>query len=245
MGETQSDRRRTAEAALLVFMHVNATPATTNSIWRTRILSVTLTLAASTALFPGTASADSPDNQNIISASPEAVLSFERPEVTTIDTTPKKPEHINVLPSTTGVKRPMPGTLSAPLLVLNESSPFGIRTSPITGEPLEEHLGQDYASPCGTSVYAADSGKVIFSGWHPYGGGNRVEIDHGDGIITTYNHMESNAVHVGDIVDVGAVVGHVGTTGSSTGCHLHFETMENGKTHVDPKKWPLVPITLK
>jgi murein DD-endopeptidase MepM/ murein hydrolase activator NlpD len=63
-----------------------------------------------------------------------------------------------------------------------------------------------------------------------YGGGNRVEIDHGDGITTTYNHMESIAVQVGDIVDVGAVVGKVGTTGRSTGCHLHLETMEGDGT---------------
>ncbi|MGO4192058.1 M23 family metallopeptidase [Arthrobacter sp. YAF17] len=130
----------------------------------------------------------------------------------------------------------------APLESLFESSPFGLRTSPITGSSGEFHWGQDYAAACGTRVYSADSGVVRAVGWHPWGGGNRVEIDHGNGLITTYNHLEAIAVQKGDSVRVGEVIARVGTTGSSTGCHLHFETILNG-SHKNPHDWTLLPIT--
>ena len=139
------------------------------------------------------------------------------------------------------LKRPPEGSLMAPLEVLNQSSPFGLRVSPLTGTAGDFHLGQDYAAACGTRVYAADAGVVRAVGWHPWGGGNRVEIDHGNGLITTYNHLEAIAVHTGDSVQVGQVIARVGTTGSSTGCHLHFETILNGK-HASPLNWTLIPI---
>ncbi|KUM37718.1 hypothetical protein AR539_05100 [Arthrobacter sp. EPSL27] len=130
----------------------------------------------------------------------------------------------------------------APLESLAESSPFGLRTSPITGSAGEFHWGQDFAAACGTRVYSADAGVVRAVGWHPWGGGNRVEIDHGNGLITTYNHLEAIAVKKGDSVRVGEVIARVGTTGSSTGCHLHFETILNG-SHKNPHDWTLLPIT--
>ncbi|WP_251037256.1 M23 family metallopeptidase [Arthrobacter sp. ISL-28] len=140
------------------------------------------------------------------------------------------------------LRRPGPGFLMAPLEVLNPSSPFGHRRNPITGEAGEFHWGKDFSAPCGTRVYAADSGVVRAAGWHPWGGGNRVEIDHGNGIITTYNHLQAVAVHKGDRVRVGEVIAGVGTTGSSTGCHLHFEVIKDGH-HQDPDKWTLLPIS--
>ena len=138
------------------------------------------------------------------------------------------------------LKRPGAGTLMSPLESLLASSPFGLRTSPITGSAGEFHWGQDFAAACGTRVYAADSGVVRAVGWHPWGGGNRVEIDHGNGLITTYNHLEAIAVKKGDSVRVDEIIAKVGTTGSSTGCHLHFETILNGK-HVNPQDWSLLP----
>ena len=129
----------------------------------------------------------------------------------------------------------------APLEVLNETSGFGLRVSPLTGTAGEFHWGQDFAAACGTRVYAADAGVVRAVGWHPWGGGNRVEIDHGNGLITTYNHLEGIAVKKGDSVQVGEVIAKVGTTGSSTGCHLHFETIRNG-VHANPLEWKLLPI---
>ncbi|WP_051479224.1 M23 family metallopeptidase, partial [Arthrobacter sp. H5] len=139
------------------------------------------------------------------------------------------------------VERPSEGTLISPLASLNPSSPFGFRTSPITGAADEFHTGQDFAAPCGTLVYAADAGVVRAAGWHPWGGGNRVEVDHGNGLVTTYNHLEAIGVDKGDVVGPGAVIAKVGTTGWSTGCHLHFETILNGE-HVDPRKWTLVSV---
>jgi hypothetical protein len=138
------------------------------------------------------------------------------------------------------LRRPPNGSLLAPLEVLNPSSPFGYRFSPLTGSAGDFHLGQDYAAACGTRVYAADTGMVRAAGWHQWGGGNRVEIDHGNGLITTYNHLEAIAVRAGDSVQVGQVIARVGTTGWSTGCHLHFETILHGK-HTSPLNWTLIP----
>lgn len=182
------------------------------------------------------------DSQRQVTAPSQAVLTFERPAVKTVDTHPAKPAAINVQSSVKKTKRPLPGTLSAPLADLLPTSPFGIRVSPITGQTDESHLGQDFGAACGTAVYASDSGKVIFAGWHKGGGGNRVEIDHGNGLTTSYNHMAANTVKTGDVVDVGAVVGQVGTTGSSTGCHLHFETIRDGGKRVDPSEWKLTAV---
>ena len=129
----------------------------------------------------------------------------------------------------------------APLEVLVPTSHFGLRTSPITGSAGEFHWGQDFAAACGTRVFAADAGVVRAVGWHPWGGGNRVEIDHGNGLITTYNHLEGIGVKKGQSVQVGELIAKVGTTGSSTGCHLHFETILNGK-HTDPDNWTLLRL---
>ncbi|MGO4238083.1 peptidoglycan DD-metalloendopeptidase family protein [Pseudarthrobacter sp. YAF2] len=140
-----------------------------------------------------------------------------------------------------GVGRPPEGFLMAPLQLLVPSSPFGFRVSPLSGTAGDFHLGQDYAAACGTPVYAADAGVVRAAGWHPWGGGNRVEIDHGDGLVTTYNHLESIGVHTGDRVQVGQVIARVGTTGWSTGCHLHFETIQNGR-YTNPLNWSFLQL---
>ncbi|MBX7444923.1 M23 family metallopeptidase [Arthrobacter sp. MAHUQ-56] len=137
--------------------------------------------------------------------------------------------------------RPAAGTLEAPLESLAPSSPFGLRTSPITGSAGEFHWGLDFSAACGTGVYAADAGVVRAVGWHPWGGGNRVEIDHGNGLITTYNHLAGIAVRRGQTVQASELIAQVGTTGASTGCHLHFETILNG-TYTDPAKWMLQPL---
>nr|WP_237742151.1 peptidoglycan DD-metalloendopeptidase family protein [Arthrobacter sp. CAL618] len=140
-----------------------------------------------------------------------------------------------------GPARPGPGTLMSPLGTLSPSSPFGERINPLTGEAGEFHYGLDFAAPCGTSVHAADAGTVRAVGWHPWGGGNRVEIDHGNGLITTYNHLEGISVEAGATVEVSEILATVGSTGSSTGCHLHFETIRDG-SHVDPRGWTLTPL---
>ncbi|WP_052500469.1 M23 family metallopeptidase [Arthrobacter sp. SPG23] len=171
-----------------------------------------------------------------IAANSNALISYSRSDIRTISKSGKR--ELNV--ASEELKRPPAGSLMAPLEVLTETSGFGLRTSPLTGTAGEFHWGQDFAAACGTRVYAADAGVVRAVGWHPWGGGNRVEIDHGNGLITTYNHLEGIAVKKGDSVQVGEVIAKVGTTGSSTGCHLHFETILNG-VHTNPLDWKLLP----
>ncbi|WP_404800729.1 M23 family metallopeptidase, partial [Arthrobacter vasquezii] len=126
--------------------------------------------------------------------------------------------------------------LGAPLAQMSTVSTFGYRTNPLTGVPGEMHTGIDLTGSCSTPVMAAASGVITEAGWSPYGGGNRIVIDHGDGLKTTYNHLATIAVSVGQTATRGDVVGGVGTTGNSTGCHLHFEVMIND-TLVDPGSW--------
>lgn len=115
-----------------------------------------------------------------------------------------------------------------------QTSPFGYRIHPITGK-RRLHAGIDFGVPCGDPIIAWDDGKVVFSGWQG-GYGNRVEIDHGGGLISTYSHAIKTTVNKGDQVKGGDQVTVNGTTGSSTGCHLHFEIKKNG-TYVDPKDY--------
>ena len=173
-----------------------------------------------------------------VTADAQALVAFSR---STVDTATRAGVRGELNVASAALRRPAPGFLMAPLESLVPSSPFGLRTSPLTGLAGEFHWGQDFAAPCGTRVYSADAGVVRAVGWHPWGGGNRVEIDHGNGLITTYNHLEAIAVKKGDSVRVGEVIARVGTTGSSTGCHLHFETILNG-SHTDPLDWTFLPI---
>ena len=167
----------------------------------------------------------------------EAKIDFNRTAVTTQSDPDGKLKQLLSAQSAGSITRAAStGSLGAPLGQLKTASPFGYRVSPITGGSGEFHRGQDYAAQCGTAVLAAASGTVTFTGWHPYGGGNRVVIDHGNGLETTYNHLSSASVKVGQQVLRGAAVAMSGTTGASTGCHLHFEVMVNGEV-VDPTGW--------
>lgn len=111
------------------------------------------------------------------------------------------------------------------------TSPFGWRSNPFGGAP-EFHQGLDIAAPTGTTVTAAAGGTVIMAQW--YGGyGNYILIDHGGGYSTGYGHLSSIYVTTGQSVQRGQAIGAVGSTGQSTGPHLHFEVRIAGKP-VDP-----------
>ncbi len=101
------------------------------------------------------------------------------------------------------------------------SSDFGYRNHPITGE-WSLHKGIDLVSPEGTPIYASRSGVIAFAGWDPGGGGNYVSIDHQDGYKTQYLHMVKYIVEKDQVVEMGEIIGYVGSTGVSTGPHLHF-----------------------
>ncbi|HCQ73991.1 MAG TPA: hypothetical protein DIT84_04220, partial [Clostridiales bacterium] len=115
------------------------------------------------------------------------------------------------------------GNLVWPSYCTYITSRQGPRVHPITGE-YKNHGGTDIGASYGSAIYAADSGKVVSSsdGWNG-GWGNYVMIDHGNGMQTLYAHMSSRAVSVGQTVKRGQTIGYVGSTGMSTGPHLHFE----------------------
>jgi len=114
------------------------------------------------------------------------------------------------------------------------SSTFGMRTDPFTGR-LEHHNGIDFAGKEGSDVLAVASGVVTWAGPR-FGYGNLVEINHGKGYVTRYGHNEEVLVKVGDTVKKGQILSHMGSTGRSTGPHVHFEVLRNGRA-VDPAKY--------
>ncbi|MEL1133621.1 peptidoglycan DD-metalloendopeptidase family protein [Desulfitobacterium sp. THU1] len=139
-------------------------------------------------------------------------------------------EKIRKLTANSGVVH---GTISTyPLPGYTEvSSSYGWRIHPIT-KKKSLHTGTDLPAPTGTKVLAAGNGEVIMASW--YGAyGNAVIVDHGGGYTTLYGHNSKLAVKVGDMVKAGDVVAYVGSTGWSTGPHLHFEVRIKGET-TDP-----------
>lgn len=121
------------------------------------------------------------------------------------------------------------GKLGYPLPeVVAITSGYGSRVDPITGKKGAFHTGLDLGAHGGTSVLAAEKGSVIVAQW--WGGyGNAVIIDHGNGLWTLYGHMRKIVVDKGDTVEKGSKIGEVGSTGRSTGNHLHFEVRLNEK----------------
>lgn len=114
------------------------------------------------------------------------------------------------------------------------TSSFGVRRDPIIKRPAM-HAGIDFRAPTGTEIKSAGAGKVVKAGWNG-GYGRMVEIDHGNGLTTRYAHMSRIRVRQGDTVDTGDVVGEAGSTGRSTGPHLHYEVRRNGKA-IDPLRF--------
>jgi murein DD-endopeptidase MepM/ murein hydrolase activator NlpD len=114
------------------------------------------------------------------------------------------------------------------------SSRFGLRTDPMTGKK-DHHEGIDYAGRPGTPVIAVASGIVTWSG-RRYGFGNLVEISHGSGYHTRYAHNKKNLVMVGEKVEKGQAIAVMGSSGRSTGTHVHFEVVHNGK-QVNPNSY--------
>ena len=107
------------------------------------------------------------------------------------------------------------------------TSNFGARRHPVLGY-TRMHAGIDFGAPHGAPIYAVGDARVIYSGWHG-GHGNYVKLDHGGGFATAYAHMSRIAVPNGTRVHAGQVIGYVGSTGLSTGPHLHYELYQNGR----------------
>jgi LysM repeat protein len=106
--------------------------------------------------------------------------------------------------------------------------------------PETNHMAIDIAGESGNAVYAADSGVVVYSGWNNYGYGNVIVIDHGNGWQTLYGHLSEMRAGCAQSVIKGAVIGNLGSTGNSSGPHLHFEMILNG-TRTNPNQYLPAP----
>jgi murein DD-endopeptidase MepM/ murein hydrolase activator NlpD len=129
--------------------------------------------------------------------------------------------------ATVPVRQPMPGDIET-------TSGYGMRVDPFLRSPAM-HTGLDYRGDSGDPVRATAAGTVTHSGWNG-GYGKMVEIDHGNGLSTRYAHLSETTVTVGQTIKIGQVVGKLGSTGRSTGPHLHYETRVDGDA-VDPQKF--------
>ncbi len=136
----------------------------------------------------------------------------------------------DVLVDMTGTAYPV----TPPLDALVHSSAYGWRQSPF-GQGWKFHAGLDLEGDRGDPVYAVQRGLVVFSGW--YGGyGYVIDIDHGDGVVTRYGHNSQLLAPAGEMVEAGDLIAQVGSTGWSTGPHLHFELRVDGES-VDPSPY--------
>jgi murein DD-endopeptidase MepM/ murein hydrolase activator NlpD len=132
------------------------------------------------------------------------------------------------------IRKPVPGELDA-------TSGFGVRIDPFVNHPAM-HTGIDFRGTVGESVHATAAGTVTVAGWSG-GYGRMIEIDHGNGLATRYGHLSAIEVKVGQTIKTGQVIGRVGSTGRSTGPHLHYETRINGEA-VNPNRFLRAGIRL-
>ena len=128
-----------------------------------------------------------------------------------------------VVGSDSGYIRPSSGPIT---------SGYGGRIHPVLGY-YKGHDGVDFGAACGAPVKAAKSGTVVAVEYH-HASGNRVKIDHGNGVVTGYYHLQGFNTSVGATVAQGDTIGYVGSTGRSTGCHLHFAKMDEAGNYSDP-----------
>ncbi len=158
---------------------------------------------------------------------------FER-QLYRINTTRAQVERLNRTLALVPYRKPVIGEVEF-------TSGFGVRSDPFLGRPAM-HTGLDFRAAMGDPVRATANGKVVSSGWAG-GYGRMVEIDHGNGLATRYGHLSEINVRVGDHIKIGQVIGAVGSTGRSTGPHLHYETRIDGDP-VDPQKFLRAGIRL-
>ena len=137
--------------------------------------------------------------------------------------------------TTPSVQAPSSSGWVCPVPYYTLTSPFGMRVHPISGK-WKMHNGVDMAAAQGTPIYAAKSGKVTTASYQAGGAGYYVSINHGDGFSSIYMHMTHFIVSPGQYVTAGQVIGYVGSTGGSTGPHLHFGISYNG-SYVNPMNY--------
>jgi murein DD-endopeptidase MepM/ murein hydrolase activator NlpD len=151
---------------------------------------------------------------------------FER-QLSRINITRAQVERLNRTLALVPYRKPVVGEVEF-------TSGFGVRSDPFLGRPAM-HTGLDFRAQTGDPVRVTANGKVVNAGWAG-GYGRMVEVDHGNGLSTRYGHLSEIDVKVGQQVKIGDVIGEVGSTGRSTGPHLHYETRIDGEA-VDPQKF--------
>jgi murein DD-endopeptidase MepM/ murein hydrolase activator NlpD len=168
------------------------------------------------------------------------------PQIVRYDLVPQPPASDPMLehraPAAVPEATPLPTPVAPPQAVL-APRPVYVRPAPIVGTgqlkwPVpggtisqyysSYHLALDIAAPAGSAVIAAAAGVVTWAGWKSNGGGLVIAIDHGNGIVTLYNHLGTMSVAAGATVTVGQSIGAVGCTGVCTGPHVHFEVIVDG-----------------
>jgi murein DD-endopeptidase MepM/ murein hydrolase activator NlpD len=121
---------------------------------------------------------------------------------------------------------------------------FGFRRNPFGGRTYEFHAGMDIDGERGDAIIAPANGVIVKAGWQG-GYGNMIEIDHGNGLTTRYGHLSKIEVQAGDTVQRGQLIGLIGSTGRSTGPHLHYEVRLNDKS-INPRLFlPPEPTEIK
>ena len=157
---------------------------------------------------------------------PSNASSFDK-QLQRIHVTRAQVDRLNRKLVTVPVRKPVTGELDL-------SSGFGVRLDPFFGRPAM-HTGLDFRGDIGEQVRATAAGTVSQAGWSG-GYGKMVEVDHGNGLATRYGHLSEIDVNVGQTIKIGQVLGRLGSTGRSTGPHLHYETRVDGDA-VDPQKF--------
>jgi murein DD-endopeptidase MepM/ murein hydrolase activator NlpD len=186
-------------------------------------------IATATATATATAEAEATDELQSVTAASTTSVPFQR-DGFTITEAPEPASYTDIASNGTWASL-SPGQLSDQgwaLPVLGRiSSPFGSRPNKPVGGVGDFHNGTDIAAPCGQPVFAATGGKVIDAGYRgSYG--NWILVDHGNGVETGYAHNSQLLVDPGQLVVAGEIIALVGTTGASSGCHVHFETRTDG-----------------
>jgi murein DD-endopeptidase MepM/ murein hydrolase activator NlpD len=166
-------------------------------------------------------------------ALPSESQSFER-ALTRVNIARAYADRLSATMARVPVREPVTGEIDF-------SSPFGVRIDPFLHVPAM-HTGIDFRGTYGEPIHATAAGTVTSAGWSG-GYGQMVEIDHGNGLATRYGHLSEIDVKVGQSIRIGQVVGRLGSTGRSTGPHLHYETRVDGEA-VDPQKFLKAGATL-
>jgi murein DD-endopeptidase MepM/ murein hydrolase activator NlpD len=157
---------------------------------------------------------------------PAAGQSFER-TVTAVSIARAYTDKLSATLANVPLRAPVTGEI-------DETSPFGVRFDPFLHVPAM-HTGIDFRGEMGEPIHATAAGTVTIAGWSG-GYGNMVEVNHGNGLATRYGHLSKIDVTVGQTIRLGQVIGRLGSTGRSTGPHVHYETRVNGEA-VNPSKF--------